>query len=183
MLFYRVRFTCHACSYWLCTRLENFAVLGPEPQEGEPTPSYLAPADQRIRHDLTQMVVRQLMPTGVASYEAGCVFLSDENTVIKLWSNFTVGGLHLCLARLANGYLQQGDLALGRRALELAVEALRSADPADPSLSDAEPANHLNAGRVLANLAAVYGQEGRQEEAQALLAEAYSWAPELFGSP
>lgn len=99
MLFYRVRFTCHACDYWLCTRMENFAVLGPVPRKGEPTPAYLAPAD-----------------------------------------------------------------------------------PADPSLSDSESANRLNAGRVLANLAIVYEQEGRQEEAQALLAEAHSWAPELFGS-
>jgi len=182
MLFYRVRFKCRACSYWLCTRLESFCVLGPVPQEDEPTPAYLSPADQRIRHDLTQAVVRQLMPAGVDSYEAGCVFLSDEETVIKLWSNFEVGGLHLGLARLANGYLRQGDVALARRALELALEIMRSANPADPTLSDSDPANQLNAGRILANLAIVYEQEGRREEAQALLVEARSRAPKLFES-
>jgi tetratricopeptide (TPR) repeat protein len=180
MLFYRVRFTCRACGYWLCTRLENFSLLGPVPREGEPTPAYLSEADQRIRHDLTQMVVRQLMPAGVESYEAGRVWVSEEKTVTKTWSEFTVGGLHLCLAVLARGYWQQDDAALGKRALELAVEALRSADESDPALSDSDPENHRNAARILAWLADVYWEEGRREEAQALLAQARVWAPELF---
>ena len=180
MLFYRVRFTCGACGYWLCTRLENFCLLGPVPREGDPTPVYLSPSDQRIRHDLTQMVVWQLMPGGVESYEAGRVWVSDERTVTKTWSEFSVGGLHLCLAMLAQGYLQQGDAALGRRALELAVDALRSADEADPALSDSDPENRSNAARILASLAGVYWEQGRQEDAQALLAEARTWAPELF---
>ena len=180
MLFYRVRFTCRACGYWLCTRLENFSVLGPVPREGEPAPVYLSPFDQRIRHDLTQMVVRQLMPRGVESYEAGRVWVTEQKTVTKTWSEFSVGGLHLCLAILAQGYLQQGDAALGQRALELAVDALRSADEADPALSDSDPENHRNAALILAHLAEVYWGQGRQEEAQALLAEARTWAPELF---
>jgi tetratricopeptide (TPR) repeat protein len=180
MLFYRVWFTCRACGYWLCTRLENFCLLGPKPREGEPAPAYLSQADQRIRHDLTQMVVRQLMPEGVESYEAGRVWVSDYKTVTKTWSQFSVGGLHLCLAILAQGYMQQGDVALGRHALELAVEALRSADKADPALSDSDPENHRNAARILAYLADSREQEGRQQEAEALLAEARRWAPELF---
>jgi tetratricopeptide (TPR) repeat protein len=180
MLFYRVRFTCRACGYWLCTRLENFCLLGPVPRKAEPTPAYLSQADQRIRHDLTQMVVRQLMPAGVESYEAGRVWLSDEQTVTKTGSQFSVGGLHLCLATLAQGYLQGGDEALGTRALELAVKALRSADKGDPGLSDSDPENHRKAAHILAYLARVYWEQGRQEEAHALLDEARSWAPELF---
>ena len=180
MLFFRVRFKCPACGYWLCTRLESFCLLGPVPQEGEPTPVYLSQADQRIRHDLTQMVVRQLMPGGVESYEAGRVWMSGEETVTKIGSRFSVGGLHLCLATLAQGYLREGTSALGERALELAVEALRSADKADPSLSDSDPANHRNAARILAHLARVYWEQDRQEEAEALLDEAYTWAPGLF---
>jgi tetratricopeptide (TPR) repeat protein len=180
MLFYRVRFTCCACGYWLCTRFEGFCLLGPVPEEGEAAPAYLSEADQRIRHDLTQMVVRQLMPSGVESYEAGRVWVSDEKTVTKTWSEFSVGGLYLCLAMLAQGYFQQGDAVLGRRALEMAVEALRSADKADPALSDSDPENHRNAARILVHLAEVYWEQGRQEEAEALLAEAYGWAPELF---
>jgi hypothetical protein len=182
MLFYRVRFTCGACGYWLCTRLENFCLLGPVPGEGDPTPVYLSPSDQRIRHDLTHMVIRQLMPRGVESYEAGRVWVSDKKIVTKTWSEFSVGGLHLYLAMLAQGYLQQGDAALGQRALELAVDALRSADEADPALSDSDPENHRNAARLLARLAHVYWEQGRQKEAQVLLAEGRRWAPELFGS-
>jgi hypothetical protein len=149
-------------------------------EQDEPRPTYLSEADQRIRHDLTQMVVRQLMPSGVESYEAGCVSLSGEGIVTKTWSQFSVGGLHLCLAILAQGYLQAGDEALGIRALELAVDALRSADKADPALSDVDPENHRNAARILVHLANLYRQEGRQQEADALLAEARGWAPELF---
>jgi hypothetical protein len=182
MLFYRVRFTCRACGYWLCTRLENFSLLGPVPREGEPTPAYLSQADQRIRHDLTQMVVRQLMPGGVESYEAGRVWLSDKKTVTKIGARFSVGGLHLCLATLAQGYIRQGDEGLGTRALELAAGALRSADKADPSLSDSDPENHRKAALMLAYLARLYWEQGRQEEAHALASEARTWAPEVFES-
>jgi tetratricopeptide (TPR) repeat protein len=182
MLFYRVRFVCRGCGYWLCTRLENFCLLGPVPRKGEPAPAYLSEADQRIRHDLTQMVVRQLMPAGVESYEAGRVWLSGEKTVTKTWSEFSVGGLHLCLANLAQGYFRKGDAALGTRAMELAVEALRSADKSDPALSDSDPENHRNAARILADLAGIYWEQGRQAEAYTLLAEARGWAPELFES-
>lgn len=180
MLFYRVRFECLACGYWLCTRLENFNVLGPVPEEGEPTPIYLSQADQRIRHDLTQMIVRQFMPGNVESYEAGRVWLSGEKTVTKVWSQFSVGGLHLCLAVLAQGYLKDGDTALGMRALEVAVDALHSADKADPALSSTDPENRRNAARILSHLASFYQAQGRQSEAQALLAEARGWAPEMF---
>jgi len=183
MLFYRVRFECPACGYWLCTRLENFNVLGPVPKEGEPTPVYLSEAEQRIRLDLTQMVVRQLMPGGVESYEAGRVWLSDRKTVTKTWSEFSVGGLHLCLAVLAQGYMQKDDAALSTRALELAADALRSADKADPALSNADPENRRNAARILVHLASLYQQQGRQSEVQGLLAEAHGWAPEMFEHP
>ena len=101
MLFYRVHFECPACSYFLCTRLENFNVLGPVPQEGEPVPAYLTEANQRITLDLTQMIVRQLMPGGVESYEAGKVWTSEKGTVTKTWSKFSMRGIHLCLAILA----------------------------------------------------------------------------------
>jgi hypothetical protein len=37
-----------------------------------------------------------------------------------------------------------------------------------------------NAARILAHLANVYWQEGRQQEAEDLLAEARDWAPVLF---
>lgn len=158
-------------------------MLGPVPKEGEPTPIYLSQADQRIRHDLTQMVIRQLMPGDVESYEAGRVWLSDEGTVTKLWSQFSVGGLHLCLAVLAQGYLQKGDNALGTRALELAIEALHSADKADPALSNDNPENRRNAARMLTHLASLYQGQARQSEAQALLAEAHGWAPEMFERP
>jgi hypothetical protein len=183
IMFYRVRFECSACGYWLCTRLENFNVLGPVPKKGEPTPTYLSQADQRIRHDLTQMIVRELMPSGVESYEAGRVWVSNEKTVTKTWSQFSVGGLHLCLAVLAQGYSQKGDTALAMRALELAAEALRSADKDDPALSSADPENRRNAARILAHLASLYQQQGRQSEVQALLAEAHAWAPEMFERP
>ena len=66
------------------------------------------------------------------------------------------------------------------RALELAVEALHSADQADPALSAADPENRRNAARILAVLAAVYDEQGRQDEAQALVAEARGWAPEII---
>jgi hypothetical protein len=180
MLFYRVWFRCPDCGYWLCTRLENFSLLGPVPEEDEPTPTYLSEADQRIRHDLTQMVVRQLMPSGVESYEAGCVSLSGEGIVTKTWSQFSVGGLHLCLAILAQGYFEQDDTKLGIHALELAVDALRAADGADPALSESDPENHRNAARIVAHLADVRWRQGRQQEAETLLAEARGWAPELF---
>lgn len=123
------------------------------------------------------------MPSGVESYEAGHVWVSDEKTVTKTWSQFSVGGLHLCLAILAQGYGQQGDASLVTRALELAAEALRSADKADPALSEADPENRRNAARILAHLASLYRQQGRQSEAQALLTEARGWAPEMFERP
>ena len=69
---------------------------------------------------------------------------------------------------------------LGTRALEKAVEALRSADQADPALSADDPENRRNAARVLANLALLYQDQGREAESSALLKEAYGWAPELF---
>ena len=180
MLFYRVWFKCPACGYWLCTRRETFAVLGPAPRAGDPVPPYLAQADQRIRHDLTLRVVRQLMPSGVQSYEAGCVYLADENRVIKLWSDFEVAGLHQHLALLAQGYIQQGDVPLGRRALELAVDAVHSAKEGDPTLSADDPENLQYVGWILYNLSVVYRQEGRLKEARAAYAQARNWAPELF---
>ena len=183
MLFYRVRFECPACGYFLCTRLENFNVLGPVPKEEKPVPTYLSEANQRITLDLTQMIVRQFMPGGVESYQGGRVWTSEEGTVTKTWALFSVGGIHLCLAVLAQRYLEQDDLALGTRALEEAVEALRSADKADPALSDADPENRRNAARILAQLASLYQQTGRQGRAQALFKEAYTWAPEVFERP
>ena len=132
MLFYRVRFECPSCSFWLCTRLESFSVLGPVPNEADPLPVYLSELNQRVRLDLTHMVVRQLMPRGVESYEAGRVWSTGRGTVIKTCSEFVVGGLHLCLAELAQGYLQERNSELCTRALELAAAALRSAGERGP---------------------------------------------------
>lgn len=180
LLFFRVRFKCPSCGYWLCTRCENFSVLGPEPEEGEPAPDYLSAADQRIRHDLTQMIVRQFMPAGVDSYEAGRVWLSGEGVVSKTWSQFSTGGLHICLTHLAGEYFRRSEAALELRAMELAVDALRAGDKRDPSLSAADPDNAHNAAQVLARLAELYEHQGRQAEAQALFAEARAWAPEVL---
>jgi hypothetical protein len=77
-----------------------------------------------ITLDLTQMIVRQLMPGGVESYEAGRVWTSEKGTVAK-------------------------------------ALALRSADKADPALSEDDPENRRNAARVLANLAILYQGDDR----------------------
>ncbi|MDH7486338.1 MAG: hypothetical protein QHJ81_08670 [Anaerolineae bacterium] len=178
--FFRLKFACPACGYWLYTRRENFNVLGPAREESPGQPALPPEADQRIRLDLTHMSVRQFMPRGVESYECGRVWTSARDTVSKTWSDFSVGGLHLCLAILGHGYLKRGEQDLGVRAFELAVDALRTADKDDPALSEDNPANRRKAASVLLELAQLYEQQGRLSEAESLAEEAYGWAPEFF---
>jgi len=179
-LFFRLKFTCPACDYWLYTRRENFNVLGPAEEEATGQPALPPEADQRIRLDLTHMLVRQFMPHGVESYQFGRVWTSAPGTVAKTWSDSAVGGLHLCLAALGQGYLERGERDLGVRAFELAVEAIRTADEHDPTLSKDDPDNRRKAALVLALLASLYQQQGRLSEVESLAEEAYDWAPEFF---
>jgi len=179
-LFFRLKFTCPACDYWLYTRRENFNVLGPAGEDTSGQPALPPEADQRIRLDLTHMIVRQLMPHGVESYECGRVWTSAKDTVTKTGSDFSVGGLHLCLAMLGQGYLERGEQDLGVRAFELAAEALRTADKRDPALSEEDPDSRRKAALVLARLAWLYQQQGRLSEGESLAEEAYGWAPEFF---
>src|SRR3990170_2417451 len=60
--FFRVRFSCPACQYWLCTRRESFNTLGPSRDERAAELPLPPEVDQRVRLDLTHLVLRELMP-------------------------------------------------------------------------------------------------------------------------
>jgi hypothetical protein len=173
--FYRIRFECEACDYWFCTRREHFNVLGPA-RDAAFNPIPLPPeADQRVRLDLTQVMVRHYMPEGVESYELGAVRTTDDG-VLKTFSQFAVIGVQVALAHLSQQYLEQGDREAGLRALEMAVEEIHTLRDYDPSLAEFDPELREVTTRILVAFADFTEGEGRTAEAEELRREAEVWA-------
>jgi hypothetical protein len=117
--FFRIRFTCPQCSYFLCNRFEPFNVLA----YGA---TLLDARTQRVRMDLVHAITQMLMAKGVESYSGGKVWTIEPTKVCKSVGGIGISGGHTILASLARRYTEDGQLDLAERALEIAVDELCS---------------------------------------------------------